>query len=249
MRRLLIAAVLLVAGCGAPPTASPVIVPTQTPAAAADPTPTVSPTLVRVPPQPTPRDTTPVVVHIVAAVDDLQKILMLGGDPAPWILAEATWLTNAENGFVVVGQTLDDYTSAIKVALQALADDDDPIPAAEAIVALRPALAALAPEAVGTPPPTPEPVKPITAKGKGRLNTKPFYVPGGDYTATIAGTGDGNVMADLRLRDQSDWILLFNELAYGKFKYETIIYGVVAGSYYFDMNVDGPWTITLTPYR
>lgn len=247
---LLVVALALVGCAGAAPTTAPAV-PAATFSATAAPTATPR---VTVRPALTPRPTHPdyrtaLIVHIVAAIDDLQAIMALDGDPGPWLVAEVAWLSDPANAFSLVDQPLDDYLSAIGSALTALSADQDPGPALQRIVALRSAIAALAPTAVGTAPPTPEPAHPVVFKGKGTVNTKPFNLAAGDYTVTIAGTGDGNVAAELTLRDKSDYVLIFNEISYGKYRYETIIYAVAAGSYYLDMEVDGSWKISLTPFR
>jgi hypothetical protein len=232
------------------PTGAPVVATAATADAASTATPrvTVRPALT---PRPTHPDyETAAVVHIVGAIDDLQEIIETGGDAESWLMDEVAWLSDPVNGFSAVGKPqLGDYLSALEVALTALSVSVDPGPALRSIVALRPGIAAMAPAAVGTPRPTARPAEPIVFKGKGRLNTKPFSVAAGDYTVTITGTGDGNVMAELTLRDKSDYVSLFNEISYGKYRYETIIYAVAGGSYYLDMDADGPWTITLTPFR
>ena len=106
----------------------------------------------------------------------------------------------------------------------------------------------IAPTAAPTPSPTPEPARPIVVKGKGSQNTKPFDLPSGDFTVTIAGTGDGNVIVYLKGRgDASGGENLFNEIAHGKYKYETVVYGLVEGSYYLDVVNDNAWVVTFTP--
>jgi hypothetical protein len=109
----------------------------------------------------------------------------------------------------------------------------------------------VAPTVEPTPSPTPVPVEPIVVKGSGSQNTKPFDLPAGDLTVTITGSGDGNVIASLELRggDVLDREGLFNELPSGDYKYETVVYGLAAGSYYLDMLNDGAWVVTFTPLQ
>jgi hypothetical protein len=98
------------------------------------------------------------------------------------------------------------------------------------------------------PPPTPPPA-PVVVKGSGSQKTQPFDMADGDFTVTITGSGRGNVIAHLVpgggdiLSEES----LFNEIANGKYTYETVVYGLAAGSYYLDMTNDGAWTVTFTP--
>jgi hypothetical protein len=99
-----------------------------------------------------------------------------------------------------------------------------------------------------TPEPTPVAAAPVTVKGRGSQKTKPFDLPGGDFTVVISGTADGNVIASLVPRgDPGRGENLFNEIAKGKYRYETTIYGVDAGSYYLDVLDDNAWTVTFTP--
>jgi septal ring-binding cell division protein DamX len=107
--------------------------------------------------------------------------------------------------------------------------------------------------AAPTPEPTPEPARPIVVKGKGGQNTKPFNMPSGDFTVTITGNGDGNVIVDLNARASATGSEnLFNEIAHGKYKYETVVYGLVVyglveASYYLDVTNDNAWVVTFTP--
>jgi hypothetical protein len=74
-------------------------------------------------------------------------------------------------------------------------------------------------------------------------------MPGGDFTVTITGNGDGNVIASLVLRggDVFDGQSLFNEISHGKYKYETVVYGLDPESYYIDMTNTNAWVVTFTP--
>jgi hypothetical protein len=105
------------------------------------------------------------------------------------------------------------------------------------------------PTAQPTPIPTPIPVEPVVVNGSGRQNTKPFDMPGGDFTVVIAGSGEGNVIVDLIPRGGSafDGDNLYNEISHGKYQYETVVYGLSSGSYYLAASVDGPWVVTFTP--
>jgi hypothetical protein len=107
----------------------------------------------------------------------------------------------------------------------------------------------LVPTASPTPEPTPEPARPVVVKGKGSQKTKPFDMPGGDFTVTITGNGDGNVIASLNLRggDVFAGEGLFNEIAHGKYKYETVVYGLDPETYYIDMTNTNAWVVTFTP--
>jgi hypothetical protein len=40
---------------------------------------------------------------------------------------------------------------------------------------------------------------------------------------------------------------LFNEISHGKYKYETVVYGLVEGSYYLDVVNDNAWVVTFIP--
>jgi hypothetical protein len=121
-------------------------------------------------------------------------------------------------------------------------------PASEPTVA--PAVDATA-EPTEQPTPTPPAIKPVVVKGSGSQNTKPFDMPGGDFTVVITGNGDSNVIASLvpRGADPFEGERLFNEISNGKYKYETVVYGVEAGSYYIDMTNDNAWTLTFTPLQ
>jgi hypothetical protein len=74
-------------------------------------------------------------------------------------------------------------------------------------------------------------------------------MPAGDFTVTITGLGDGNVIADLVPRggDSGQGQNLYNEIAHGKYTFETVVYSLDAGSYYLDITNDGAWTVTFTP--
>jgi hypothetical protein len=98
-----------------------------------------------------------------------------------------------------------------------------------------------------TSAPTPEPARPIVVKGKGTQKTKPFDMPDGDFTVVVTGSGDGNVIVDLVPRGGEGSANLFNEISNGKYKYETVVYGVVAGSYYLDVTNSNAWVVTFTP--
>ena len=102
-----------------------------------------------------------------------------------------------------------------------------------------------------TPEPTPPPAEPVVVKGSGSQKTKPFEMPGGDFTVTITGNGDGNVIASLipRGAETFEGEGLFNEISNGKYKYETAIYGVEPGSYYLDVSNDNAWVVTFTPLQ
>jgi hypothetical protein len=131
---------------------------------------------------------------------------------------------------------------------------------APSLSALTPTASPSAEDASVTPSlaPTPSPIaeqptvalpKPIVVKGSGSEKTRPFNMPDGDFTVVIAGSGDGNVAVYLIPRGGStfDGELLFNEISHGKYRYDTVVYGVTSGSYYLDATVDGSWTVTFTP--
>jgi hypothetical protein len=109
--------------------------------------------------------------------------------------------------------------------------------------------ASLAPTPSATAEPTVALPKPVVVKGSGRQKTRPFNMPDGDFTVVIAGSGDGNVAVYLIPRGGSTFEgeLLFNEISHGKYRYETVVYGVTGGSYYLDATIDGPWVVTFTP--
>jgi hypothetical protein len=113
--------------------------------------------------------------------------------------------------------------------------------------------AAVEPTPDPTELPTPEPTaalaKPVVVKGSGSRNTKPFNMPEGDFTVVITGNSNSNVIASLVPRGAGPFEgeSLFNEISHGKYKYETVIYGVEAGSYYLNMLNDNAWVVTFTP--
>lgn len=100
-----------------------------------------------------------------------------------------------------------------------------------------------------TATPTPVPPKPVIVKGSGSRNTKPFTLAG-DYTVVITGKGDkSNVSIALRDAQSQEYVdLLVNEISRGgKYRYETVQYGL-DGTYYLDaLMPDGAWTVTFTP--
>ena len=59
------------------------------------------------------------------------------------------------------------------------------------------------------------------------------------------------MIADLKPRsgDALSGESLFNEISNGRYTYETVVYGLAAGSYYIDMTNDGDWTVTFTPLQ
>jgi hypothetical protein len=87
----------------------------------------------------------------------------------------------------------------------------------------------------------------VVIKGSGSQKTKPFDLPDGDFTVTITGSGHSNVIVDLYARGGSGSENLFNEIATGRYKYETQLYGLSAGSYYLDVVNEGSWVVTFTP--
>ena len=92
------------------------------------------------------------------------------------------------------------------------------------------------------------PTRPIVVKGSGSQKTKPFTLHDGDYTVVITGSGHSNVIVDLIPRDGSgSGDNLFNEISNGKYKYDTVAYGITEGSYYLDVTNEGAWTATFTP--
>ena len=110
----------------------------------------------------------------------------------------------------------------------------------------------LKPEPTAEPTPEPtlptlQPATPVVVKGSGTQKTKPFDMPAGDFTVVISGSGDGNVIADLVPRGGEGSTNLFNEISNGKYKYETVAYGVVPGSYYLDVTNSNAWAVTFTP--
>jgi hypothetical protein len=74
-------------------------------------------------------------------------------------------------------------------------------------------------------------------------------MPSGDFTVVMTGSGDGNVIVSLVPRggEAFEGESVFNEISNGKYKYETVVYGVASGSYYLDALVDGAWVVTFTP--
>jgi len=120
-------------------------------------------------------------------------------------------------------------------------------PAAGATVALT-----AEPTAEQTAEPTAQsillPPKPIVVRGQGRQRyTKPFSLPGGDFTVVIMGSGNGNVLVRLVPHGQFSLESIFNEISRGGYRYETVVYGIDAGSYYLDAIVDGSWVVTFMP--
>jgi hypothetical protein len=105
------------------------------------------------------------------------------------------------------------------------------------------------PTPVVTPQPTVATAKAVIVRGSGSQKTKPFTLPDGDFTVVITGSGDGNVIVRLIPRGGTslDAETLFNEISNGKYTYDTVVYGVTAGSYYLDATVDGRWVVTFTP--
>ena len=134
-------------------------------------------------------------------------------------------------------------------------------PPASVAEATQPAAITPAPTPAATASPTVEPtptatrifvlLNPLIVKGSGTQNTKPFDLPAGDYTVSITGSGKGNVIAELKPRsgDALSGESLFNEISNGRYTYETVVYGLAAGSYYIDMTNDGAWTVTFTPLQ
>ena len=105
------------------------------------------------------------------------------------------------------------------------------------------------PTAETTPAPIVEVPLAVTVKGSGTQNTKPFEMGAGDFTVTITGSGDSNVSAVLipRGAERFEGDYLFNEISDGKYKYETVVYGLKAGSYYLDVTNDNAGVVTFTP--
>lgn len=105
-----------------------------------------------------------------------------------------------------------------------------------------------------TPPPTPAP-QPVKVSGKGSRTTKPFTLPEGDYEVIVSGKATdrwgGNVIIELMPVGGGflDTEFLFNEIAdRGKYKWDTVVYGVDGGKYYLDaMMPGGAWTVTFKP--
>jgi hypothetical protein len=103
-----------------------------------------------------------------------------------------------------------------------------------------------------TPEAIPAPPKPAVVKGSGTKNTKPFDLAAGDFTVTITGSGHSNVIADVIPRGGTRFDggqSLFNEISDGKYKYETVVYGLEAGSYYLDMTNANAWVVTFSPLQ
>jgi hypothetical protein len=98
-----------------------------------------------------------------------------------------------------------------------------------------------------TPEPTPIPLKPVVVKGTGSQKTKPFTMPDGDFTVVVTVNSHSNVIVDLVPRGDSFGDNLFNEISNGSYKYETVVYGVSAGSYYLDVTIERAWVVTFTP--
>jgi hypothetical protein len=105
------------------------------------------------------------------------------------------------------------------------------------------------PTAQATAQPTPVALKPIVIRGRGSQNTKPFSLSSGDFTVVITGSGNGNVI--VRLIPRGGTIFegegLFNEISNGKYRFETVVYGIEPGTYYLDATIDGSWVVTFTP--
>lgn len=193
-----------------------------------------------------------VAAHLIAGIDDADRIYNTGDDLTGWAVSEGTWVTDHVDATLAREPAISGYLPKFQALLEAVRDGGDTTDALVGLIGARHALAEIAgvsaATAEPTPAPTPVPEKPVTFKGKGTTNTRPFNVAGGDYTAVITGTGNGNVIAHLTLRDKSDYLPLFNELPSGKYRYELIVYAVAPGSYFFEMEVDGTWTISLTPF-
>jgi hypothetical protein len=250
----------ILAGCGAATPSAPasvapspatsvapsVALATPTPTPTPTSTPTSTPTATAVPSATA--DIQAIAAHLVAEIDEADQIYDSGADLTGWAVSEGTWVTDHIDATLARAPAISAYLPKLQALLQAVNDGADTTDALVGLIGSRHALAEIAGVAATTPEPTPVHEKPITFKGKGRTNTKPFNVAGGDYTAVISGVGDGNVIAHLTLRDKSDYEPLFNEIVHGKYRYELIVYAVEPGSYFFEMEVDGTWTISLTPF-
>ena len=147
------------------------------------------------------------------AIDQLDALDRTGNEVEYWATTEGRWIADTLTPTVVLGTPgIGAYAAAMTVLLTAMADGTDTKADVAAVLATRNDLAKVAGLPLTTPRPTPPPQKPVTVKGRGSVNTKPFALAAGDYTVTIAGIADGNVIADLTLRDKSDHENLFNEM-------------------------------------
>lgn len=240
---------LVVVGCGS--TTAPAPAPSSTVVAAPSAAATASPTRAAASPSPTPTpspspDVAAFVRHVTGAIDNLAAD---DSDAVQWFIDEGHWLTDPANSLPLGAAGVSDYIDAVQAGLQAAYDVASEDAAVKAVEALRPQIVAMAPGAVPTVAPTPVPPKAVVVKGTGTRKTKPFTLTAGDFTVVIAGSGRGNVIAELNPRDGSvlDSELLFNEISSGRYRYDTVIYGVAGGSYYLDMTVTGAWVVTFRP--
>jgi hypothetical protein len=246
MRWIAITGLLAIGACGGgTPALSPTLpttVATQSPAPIA----TAPPSTTAPAPTTAGADSKAIAVHLVNAIDELQA---LSGDVTEWALPEGQWAVDNIDSAHMAPPAIAAYMDAMGTLLADLQAGVDTGPAVAAILATRPALAAMAPGAVGMAPPTPAPAKPVVVKGTGSQKTKPFNLAAGDFTVTISGRGNGNVIVDLNLRSAPayDGETLFNEIAYAKYKYSTVAYGLAGGSYYLDLAIDNAWVVTFTP--
>lgn len=247
MKRLLLV-VLLVAGCAAPtpsgsapkPQSSVTPAPSRA-AATATPAPTANPAVGQA------------AIHIVGEIDHLAALVASGGSGInEWLIAEGNYTVN--NYELLHGSGLAPYQEAILAAVSANLDGGDVVSTLFAIAALRGDMAALMPAGAVVPTftaaPTPVPAGPVTIKGKGEQNSKPFKLAAADYTILLRGTSPGydNVILHLvgKGSDYSEYI--WNEIAdTGKYRYETILYEVPSGAYYLEADLPGNWIVTFTP--
>lgn len=248
MKRLIVIA-LLVVGCGGGGAASSEALVSDAPSAApATAGPSTAPTA-GVPPE-----IADAAVHVVTAIDELTAIMSTGEGLDAWLGREGTYV--ADNYTTLSSRSaLSDYADAMQAALEAFTTDGDVVGTLLAIVALRgdivPLLPAGAVIPVFTPAPaTPVPVKPVRVEGKGEQNTKPFNLAASDYTVLLRGTSPDfdNVILHLVGRDNDYTEYIWNELTEkGKYRYETILYGVPAGSFYLEADLPGNWIVNFTP--
>ena len=185
----------------------------------------------------------------MTAIDHLSALVADDMDLTGFVLSEGQWLTENIKGDLPSQPDIHAYVGAMADLVQALIDDGDTSGRTAAVIATRSPLGSPGRGGRGNGESPHSPYKPVVVKGKGDQKTKPFTMPGGDFTVVMSGAGGGNVTAELDERGSDYNELLINEISYKEFRYETALYDLSPGSYYLDAGVDGEcaWTLTFTP--
>src|SRR6476660_10361660 len=180
MKRLIVAALLVVTACGGGATATPAPSGSQEPTVA--PSPSVSLPAQSPASSPAGDSITEAVSHIVGRIDDLSAIVTAGGDNLAsdtnqWFVDEARWISDHLTSAMMLEDALSEYVKTLVAALEKLQAGLDLASDAASIIALRSKIAVLAPPAA-TPAPTAEP-SPVGPDQ---------YAPG--HPVTVAAYGD-----------------------------------------------------------